>query len=1073
MPYTLTLLRLAAAVAAIVVMAAVATPTTHAQRVDDSLPPLADLTISSQYARNNWVVTVNNNTVGAHPGTKFAFVKVRITISDAVGGDRTRIWTIRDLPVGGSKSTQIGRFHPPRLATSVSERVPQRLYAEIIESEPAAGPETPRFQLDNATENWFILRRSSFSQSWVNNLTNGDAGVEVTAISDRLPRAGGATTFTVHVENAAKILRDDEGTPLSNQDHTQLDVQVEINLSAGLAFAETQPEPPSTSTASTTFDSTTGIWNVGTMIRRGSLPLSVAVNLTSESLADLPLGERCLTAKVVRAVPWFASDSSKRTNDTATACLGRALFSSGAMDLFDFYPCIDVTSYPCTSADTLELVAVVRDDDEDLDYLQPEEVIIHVPDPDGRFRKGDGYDVIWSTVGLMDLRSTQIRLTPDWKIKESVTVTAPGGGAAPGRWLLTNTDDSIDDNFDLLDATDSSPVTYDFYDLSEYGEDPTEYYFDFKVDLWELGTYKALYGITGRKYTTDTEYTEYTDSGAYIFHVGPVSELEVRDAGPSPAVGADRRAYTVMAVNNGPDAAHAVEVTLAGVPDDAEAVASHGSYDPASGVWTIGRLEAAADQRASGFAEEGPTLTLTAAGGAPIIATIENPQEYCVRIKDPTPADLAAYLPINDLECDGGAVPDGYTERSVAYYDHIPGNNQAEIMPWPGIGDGHPDVPASLTVVDTPAGNFLKWEPVERVNRHPVAHYQIQQLLGQDWRQVADGVAGTTHLVEDYASGTPQYRVRAVNWMGVGGPWSKPTAAQEGESVQADDPAQPPDPTTGLSADPGDGYVDLKWRAHRSDGREIFWELWRSDDQAWGEIAPRSMGSRLGYTVTELENGTEHIFRVRAVTTNEYGDPVPGVSSGPVLATPTGPPEPPPGQTPPDQPSGPNTPPEFDRATAWADYCVNGGTGSGAEVARVTAFDQDGDRLTFYQVKGFDEIGDNHFTVSTVRSGEADWAVIRTSRSIPRNLEPEDGFISIDLEVNDGRGGLDQIGVTLQYDPNGRNCAETASAATGESGPSALAALMSGVDRLRGRWTGFSQVFAGLAPPTPVALYPR
>ena len=80
------------------------------------------------------------------------------------------------------------------------------------------------------------------------------------------------------------------------------------------------------------------------------------VNLTADSLADLPLEERCLTAKVVNAVPWFANDPFKRQNDTATACLGKELLSSGAMDLIDFYPCINDTSTPCTSTGTLELV---------------------------------------------------------------------------------------------------------------------------------------------------------------------------------------------------------------------------------------------------------------------------------------------------------------------------------------------------------------------------------------------------------------------------------------------------------------------------------------------------------------------------------------------------------------------------------------------------------------------------------------------------------------------------------------------------------------------------------------------
>lgn len=82
----------------------------------------------------------------------------------------------------------------------------------------------------------------------------------------------------------------------------------------------------------------------------------------------------------------------------------------------------------------------------------------------------------------MDLRDSQTRLTSSWSIRESVKVTAPGGGDAPGRWLLTDTDDSVN-SLDLLDATDSSPVTYPLFDLSDIGTDPTDYFLDVKVEF--------------------------------------------------------------------------------------------------------------------------------------------------------------------------------------------------------------------------------------------------------------------------------------------------------------------------------------------------------------------------------------------------------------------------------------------------------------------------------------------------------------------------------------------------------------------------------------------------------------
>ena len=245
----------------------------------------------------------------------------------------------------------------------------------------------------------------------------------------------------------------------------------------------------------------------------------MAVNLTADSLADLPLEERCLTAKVVSAVPWFTNDPLKRQNDTATACLGKTLFRSGAMDLIDYYPCIGATSTPCTSADTLELVATRRVGDQ-FEHLQPESFIVHVPDPDdpdGRPLK-DG-SVFWSTHDLMDLEIKWSKLAPGWSVGVSGKVTAPGGGDAPGRWLLTSADDV--NNVDFLDAMDSSTVTWTMTAWGPnlgavLGNDPSNYRSEIKVDFWALGTYEALLGISG-----SVSGTTYTDSGTYIFHVGP------------------------------------------------------------------------------------------------------------------------------------------------------------------------------------------------------------------------------------------------------------------------------------------------------------------------------------------------------------------------------------------------------------------------------------------------------------------------------------------------------------------------------------------------------------------------
>ena len=988
--------------------------TVLAQPVDDTLHPALDLSIVVEnYADARvtaWRITVENNPVGRHPGAVARRVEVKIVLTDHAGATSATMWTIQSLGPGDKVTRRVDR---PSTYHHLDPLKIVGLYAEVIESDPG---EPPGFQFNNASEHW-----GNTKVEW---LTDGDTAVGV-RISDRFPPVGGGTTFTVE---AANFPGDRYGFPASSlATHTQLDVQLEISLSPGLAFAGTPQAPDGT-----TFDPATGIWDVGTLERtrgaadRRSLP--VAVNLTADSLADLPLEERCLTAKVVRAVPWFAFDRSKRENDTATVCLGedpKVLLTNGYIELFDFFDCVGRDTFICTGEDTLELVAAASRKEIDLPgldridllghighgttFLKPETVVVHIQDPSGR------HDGKWKTGRTRYHDDEEIDPIPG--IGVAFTWLGSGWSAyitevsdvdpkqRPGSVSFNDGDDASYLSLDPDARPSDGP-----WNLSEtFTSKPTPTLISFST----LGTYKLDMTIGATEAGIP-----YTDSGTYTFHVGPVAELEVRDAGANPEVARGKRAYTITALNNGPDEAP-VEVRLSPLripaPSIDNAIPSEGSYR--DGVWTIDELQPREARRANGRSE-GPTLTVFTESDVPFRAVIAPAREYCVRIK------TGATDPANDLECSGD-LPTGYTEHSAVYYDHIPGNNSAQIEAHAGTGS-YPGAPAGLTVLDIPVGNILQWEPVAMLHGHPVTHYQVQRLE-PGWVTTND-VTGTIHLDKDFASGTPQYRVRAVNRMGVAGPWST-TPAQEGfERAQAADPAQPPDSVTGLTARPGDRAVDLEWRSGSSAGRPDVWhQLWRSDDQTWRDIAPRAVGSsNLGYTVTGLENGREYIFRVRAVTQSEYGDLVPGVSSGSVLATPVAPPEPEPGQPPPPGvPSGPNNPPEFDRDSVWypeTPWCANAGARRGTEVARFSATDPDGDSLQYFQRTGFEEIADAYFTVTTVTSGNVDYGVVRVSRTLPADLSPDDGFIIIDLEVIDGRGGLDQIGLSLQYDSTGGSC---------------------------------------------------
>ena len=681
------LLRLPALLVIGVVIATATGTAAHAQTVDESLPPLADLSIAAVpnagSAASSWVVAVRGNRVGNHPMAVVSNVKVRfsaetvspgvqlpsinprVTIEDEQHGrfDSSSTWTIPELPRDGSAAE--AKVFSPLISSSAiqsGEIAVVRVSAEITGSRPPSyhGYKSVEFWFMNTKEGGSIKRRH----------TSGDAGAAID-ISDRYPSEGGATTFTVRANNRSRALPG--VTDPDDKVDTQLGVRVKVELSPGLTFDGT-PAAPSGTTFSAT-NTTTGIWNVGTLNSSDFKSLPVAVSLTSDSLSDLPLEKRCLTAKVVSAVPWFAFDLSKRQNDIAIMCLGarKMPIQRGDGTLFHYYDCVGVTAYPCTSTDTMELVANINGR-----IRQPDELTVYVSDPEGRY----GGSWMTGTAPRHASNAPQIHgfgvsfnffssgwSAYRWGIGDVSPKQRPGAVKILHRLRADRT---------LLDAdtmTSLGPINL----VSSVTSHPYPVF----VTFGTLGTYKINLTVGATK-----SGTAYTDSETYTFHVGPILDLEVRDAGANPAVATGRQAYTVMAVNNGPGEAPAVQVT--GLPTGVtEYVASDGEYVPGSGVWTIGRLPNSDAYHSSGNADKGPTLTLITddAAGTEITAEIENTQEYCVRIK------TGATDPSNDLECTG-SLPTGYTEHSVAYDDNIARNDSATITARAGTGRERPAIPS-------------------------------------------------------------------------------------------------------------------------------------------------------------------------------------------------------------------------------------------------------------------------------------------------------------------------------------------------------------------------------------------
>ena len=953
---------------------------------------------------------------------------------------------------------------------------------------------TPSFESDlhmgnNTSRVWSYSYRTN-QESFVQ--AGGNYTVEVST-DDLFPAPGSITNFTITTDRSQHVLPGNPTPPI--------DLKVDIELTEGLSVAGAPTYASGalgTSTVPSSVDYSNGVFTVGTLKKRE--PVRNSVTLPVRLASGATASGQCLTATLTgNPPPGIGPDDDVISDNVAKACLapdGPVLLTKGQSGLLTLFPCVGEIAYPCGTDDTVEL-AVTGDTaavEAGIFYgtLQPEDVVVQVEDPVGRAVSGG--DILWRTGNDAPSESPGLGTLPGVAAKLVAPVAAdgysqhtfaiadatPGAANNPGsvRWRLTAND------FTLLHTT--SKLSFSHASL------PSPRY-DTVFEFSALGTY--LVNITlGATHNS----VPYTDTATYTFHVGPIADLAVTAA---PAAGVattrDQVAFTVTATYHGPEnRAPGGRVTIT-LPAGMRFVrADSEDYDPQTGVWDIGEL------KVKGFRHslrqpESETLTivaeLTGDVAAPVKGSIKNHQDYCVRIK-------TGGTPSDDLPCDGSAVPAGYTQHSAPYYDHRPDNNQFSLNPpggWKALAQKNPPYLTDLSITSAPTpnvngpsayqiGSIIEVSARFSKNVHVTGYPVLRLQVGDEEREAEyAGGSGTDTLRFEYTVGQWD---RDDNGVSIpANPFvlrGNPIRDGDGNDAMLDfaglgdqaghpvgGPGAPqtrPEPgrVAGLTATAGDGAVDLQWPAG-SDADKVFWQLWRNDDPTWREIMPRSMGSRLGYTVTGLENGREYMFRVRAHYKYEHGD-TPGTPSAPAFATPTAPPAPPPGQTPPPgQPTGPNTPPEFDRDTAWADYCVNGGTGSGVEVARVTAFDQDGDRLTFYQVKGFDEIGDQHFTVRNVTIGDTYWAVIRTSRSIPRNLEPADGFIGIDLEVNDGRGGVDQIGVSLQYDPDGGNCQEdttTGSRSTeaGERGPSVLAAVRTWAGSVRNWWAEFAnRTFTG------------
>jgi len=651
---------------------------------------------------------------------------------------------------------------------------------------------------------------------------DGNRLVLLISTDDLRPAAGDALNFDLTAVN-------DNTAQSGTTEFVNLidDINIRVELSAGLEFKEGWSPPAEfvKSGRSATWrpeavDVKADLSGRTALVRPDSRDIQIQTQLTSDSLADIPLEERCITAWVAESTP---PPSPHYVLGSLTQCLGDdppVLFQSGQMNLFTLYPCAGATTvvYPCRDEDGtsgldngLELVATVSNfnhpalraygvgrSDADLSSnnpkvrLRPKAVVIQVKDPKGRVV--DGSSVTWQTGGgdtdfgvslyhdvelLANTGSwmpgqTTNTGTPDWSNEQNkVSATGVDGQNKPGtlsiRYQYCDPNDAQYCHNEVTNADNTS-----FTSATDIADQYGTYSYDIFYEMGALGTYSVT-RTHKSSYDGSSPSVVHEASANFVIHVGPIAELEARDGGTNPAVLAGQRAFTVVAVNNGPDIAPAAKVTVTGLDaTTCTGTATKGSLAFASSecTWTIGELKTKEiSQIQNGRDGEILTIITTAAVDTEITAAISNTEDYQVCI-DSSGNDVDA---ASESACTGTT---GQTWHTTPYYDYNDDNNSATIKAKDGTGA---DLPSLQSPEAKTAAIVVSWNEVPDVNGRQVTHYEVQRETNP-WVTVAEKVTGTTYVDTDVAAGdTRRYRIRAVNDRAQKGPWSAPMEATAAE----------------------------------------------------------------------------------------------------------------------------------------------------------------------------------------------------------------------------------------------------------------------------------------------------
>ena len=685
------------------------------------------------------------------------------------------VWTVEALEPGEeidiSLRTRLASGLPCCTASNVKWTVPARAVVKNTFPE-----EEELFKGNNVAVGWLWVSRSGVGRE----RAEGRYWLEA-SVDDLLAEAGDAVTFNFRVNTTAgtrKYIRD---------------AKVRLKLDNGMGAPTASVLPAGTTFAAAPGLTRTWDWNIGAL-ETFPLDLEVSTTLDDPLPAGVARSDLCLTAELT-AHPDNIGVVGQVTYTSAEICLREdpvTVLQGGKTDLFTIYPCVGVATYPCSSSDTLELVvnggesARAAGIGRDEAIIDPGNVIVQVKDPDGRHSDGD-----WRTRendGVTHKLNTNLLTASNWThLKRSITV--PNGVTLPGSFSIrpvANTE------FNFLDPV-NAPMAGPFALSNTFSVDQVAIF-------GTLGTYQVTPAFEFTHATIDKDMDgnkdKFTGSGTFTFHVGPIAELEALDGGANPGVQLGRHSFTIVAVNSGPDDAPDAQVVVTGLNarDYVSHSASAGSFDPATGVWTIGEL------RQPGFYQDiygrdGEELTIvtSADAGSEITAAISNTQDYQVCI-DSSGDDVDAS---SRSACTGTS---GNTWHTAKYFDYISDNNTATIAARAGLAGGAPDTrPGMVGSLPMGGANLVFWSEPQSGGEHqhfgPVRFWDIEYSEdgGSEWaplRYRHSKFGGSHYYVDRNARGdsTRLYRVRA-RYDERAGEWT-----QQGESVAR---------TTVATGDPG------------------------------------------------------------------------------------------------------------------------------------------------------------------------------------------------------------------------------------------------------------------------------